>query len=55
MTSLCQPWMLIVILLALAACASTPNDVGVTLEQSTPIAVQPVCEPSQILHSKALS
>lgn len=52
MTSLCQPRMLVVILLALAACAPTPNDIGVTPEQSTPIAAEPVCEPSQILHSK---
>lgn len=44
--------MFIVISLALAACAPTPNHVEATLVQATPIATQLACQPSQTLPSK---
>jgi hypothetical protein len=52
MTPMRQPLVFIAISIVLAACAPTPNRVGVTPAQSTAIATQPACQPSQALPSK---
>ena len=52
MTLMRQPLVFITISIVLAACAPTPNRLGVTPAQPTPIATQPVCQPSLAQPSK---
>jgi hypothetical protein len=52
MTPMRQPLVFITISIVLAACAPTPNRLGAIPAQSTPIATQPACQPSQTEQSK---
>ncbi len=50
MTFLYRVVVFAIISIALAACTSTPNPIGVTSSSALPIATPAVCQPSQIQH-----